>query len=160
MKAGAKRIVLDNKIIGNSDFVKKVLDEHSASTVFVFNTDSGKINIDGNYQENIVDIANNLKKYGLSRIIYHDISANYEFNFDDMANFAQNTKLPVIAAGKLNTLQSIKKLKEIAICNKINLDGLILSKPLYDKTLNLYEVIKLTEAYPYLGDFYSREDIC
>ena len=48
----------------------------------------------------------------------------------------------------------------MASCEKADIEGIILSKPLYDNTLDLYEVIKLIDAYPYIGDFYSREDIC
>ena len=66
----------------------------------------------------------------------------------------------MIACGKLTKKEHIKKLKELSECEGINLEGIILSKPLYDNSLNLYDVIKIIEAYPYIGDFYSHEDIC
>ena len=160
LAVGAGRIVLDNKALKNTDFIKKVLNEYPEKTVVLLNVASGMTKINGDYHENASDIAKNLKSQGLERIIYRDISENYEFNYYDLIALAKNVELPTIACGKLNDLGSIKKLKQMSDCEKVNIEGLILSKPLYDNTLDLYEVIKLIDAYPYIGDFYSREDIC
>ncbi|EKE02068.1 MAG: hypothetical protein ACD_20C00429G0005 [uncultured bacterium] len=160
LAVGAGRIVLDNSALKNMDFIKKVLKDYPDKTVILFNVDSGMTKIDENYHENIIDIINNLKNQGLQRVIYHDTSENYEFNYDDLLALARNTQLPTIATGKLKNLESIKKFKQMASCEKADIEGIILSKPLYDNTLDLYEVIKLIDAYPYIGDFYSREDIC
>lgn len=160
LAAGASRIILDNKVLKNSDFVSQVLKKYPERTIIVFNVDSGRTEINGSYHDNVIDIVNELKKQGLRRIIYHDISANYEFNYDDLIALAKDVQMPVIACGKLNDLKSLKRIRQIATCEDVNIEGVILSKSLYDSTLNLYEVIKLLDAYPYIGDFYSREDIC
>ena len=160
LAAGADRIVLDNKVLANTEFIKRVLQEYPEKTVILFNVNSGMVEVDGNYQDNISDIVKNLEKQGLRRIIYRDASANYKFNYEDLAALAGNITVPIITCGKLNDMESIKKLKEIAECENVDIEGMILSKPLYDNSLDLFEVIKLIEAYPYVGDFYSREDIC
>jgi phosphoribosylformimino-5-aminoimidazole carboxamide ribotide isomerase len=160
LASGASRIVLDNKILKNSDFVDFVLREYPDKTAILFNVDSGMIQIDDGYHENLIDIVENLKNKGLQQAIYRDISTNYELNYDDIIALAKNTGIPLTVCGKLNNIESIKKLKEINKCEELRLKGIILSKPLYDNTLDLFEVIKLIGAYPYVGDFYSREDIC
>jgi len=157
---GASRIVLDNKILYDSDFVENVLENFPDKTAILFNVDSGMTKLNENYHENIIDIANKLKEQGLQRIIYHDISSNYEFNYDDFLNLAKNVDLPMIASGKLINIMSIKRLKLLSECENVNIEGIILSKALYRNHIDLYEVIKLVESYPYIGDFYSREDIC
>jgi len=160
LATGASRIILDNRILKNSDFVSRVLKKYPEKTIIVFNVDSGRTEINENYHDNVIDIINELKKQGLKRVIYHDISLNYEFNYDDLINITKNVQIPVIACGKLNDPKSLKKIRQLAGCENKNIEGIILSKSLYDSTLNLYEVIKLLGAYPYIGDFYSREDIC
>ncbi|MDD3013828.1 MAG: HisA/HisF-related TIM barrel protein [Candidatus Gastranaerophilales bacterium] len=157
---GASRIVLNNEVLHRSDFIKNILENYPDKTVILFNVDSGMTNLNNNYHESIIDITNRLKEQGLQRIIYHDISKNYEFNHDDFLTLAKNVDLSVIASGKLNDISSIKKLKLSSECENMNIEGIILSKALYRNHIDLYEVIKLVGIYPYIGDFYSREDIC
>jgi len=160
LSIGASRIIINNKVLCRSDFVGNVLENFPDKTVILFDVDSGMTKLDDNYHESIVDIVNKLKEQGLQRIIYHDISNNYEFNYDDFFTLAKKVDLPIMASGKLNDMQSIKKLKLLSECDDVNIEGIILSKALYRNHIDLYEVIKLIEAYPYIGDFYSREDIC
>ena len=160
LAAGAGRILIDNLVLHKSDFIEKVLSLYPEKTVIILDVDSGMTKIKDNYHENIIDITKSLTEKGLQRVVYHDSSQNLTFNFDDFANLAKNVKIPVIAAGKLNDMESIKRIKQVADCENISLEGIILSKALYNNSLDLYEVIKLVKAYPYIGDFYSREDIC
>ncbi len=160
LASGAGRIVLDSRSLNNPDFITKVLDDYSDKTIMLFNVNSGSITENENYHGSLSDIVNNLKKQGLEKIIYHDISENFEFNYDDLIATGSSTGLPILACGKINGLSEIKKFKQIAECEGINLEGIILSRPLYNNTINLFDVIKLIEAYPYIGDFYSREDFC
>jgi phosphoribosylformimino-5-aminoimidazole carboxamide ribotide isomerase len=157
---GASRIIIDNKILYHTDFIEDVLENFQDKPVILLNVDSGMTKINDNYHDNIIDITNKLKDQGLQRIIYHDISDNYEFNYDDCIALAVKTGLPVIASGKFDNLSSIEKLKLSSECNDVDIEGIILSKALYRNHIDLYEVIKISEAYPYIGDFYSREDIC
>lgn len=158
--AGASRVVIDNRSLENIDFVKELLLNFEDKVVILFNTHSGITEIKQNYHESVIDITKDLTKSGLRRVIYRDISDNYEFNYDDFFAYSNSINIPVIACGKLTSLESIKKLKRMAERETAIVEGILLSKPLYDNTLDLYEVIKLIEAYPFIGDFYSREDIC
>jgi|GEM_PF-3290983 len=160
LSIGTSRIIVDNEALCYSDFIENILENFPDKTVILLNVDSGMTKTSNNYHESIIDIANKLQEQGLQRIIYHDISSGYEFNYDDFLALAKIVNLPVIASGKIDNIEVIKKLKLLSECENITLEGIILSKALYRNKIDLYEVIKLTEAYPYIGDFYSREDIC
>lgn len=160
LSIGAKRVVIDNNRIENTDEIKEILGKYPEQAVLLINANAGQTAIQNNYQENIVELLKIFESQGLQRVIYRDVSSNYEFNYDDIQNIAQNTNLFIVADNKLDSLEAIKKLKEETKCKQGHLEGIILSKPLYDETLDIFEVIGLIEAYPYIGDFYSREDIC
>ena len=74
--SGAGRVVLDTRVITNTDFLMKVLKEYPENVVILLNIDSGSVETDDNYHENAANLLNNLRKHGLKRFIYHDISKN------------------------------------------------------------------------------------
>jgi len=160
LSLGARRVIISNNSITDSEFIKNILKKYPEETILLLRVNEGMTEIDQGYHEEAKNILYELKKQGLRRFIYHDVSANYEFNYDDFLYLAKESALSALACGKLNKLEAIKKLKQLSSCENIFMDGIILSDPLYKNTLDLYEVIKLVGAYPYIGDFYSREDLC
>ena len=87
-----------------------------------------------------VDLCKELEQIGVNTIVYTDISKDGMLkgpNFDIYKELSQKTSLDIIASGGVTSIDDIKKLRDM------NMYGAIIGKALYDKKLDLKEVIDL-----------------
>ena len=87
-----------------------------------------------------VDLCKELEQIGVKTIVYTDISKDGMLkgpNFDIYKELSQKTSLDIIASGGVTSIDDIKKLRDM------NMYGAIIGKALYDKKLDLKEVIDL-----------------
>jgi phosphoribosylformimino-5-aminoimidazole carboxamide ribotide isomerase len=88
----------------------------------------------------IFDYIKKLKDFGVSKIIYTDIDRDGTkkgLNFKNINKLISITKIPLIVSGGVSKLVEVKKLK------KLNLNGVIIGKAIYDRSLNLNYLIKI-----------------
>ena len=89
---------------------------------------------------NIFDYIKKLQDFGVSKIIYTDIDRDGTkkgLNFKNINKLISITKIPLIVSGGVSKLVEVKKLK------KLNLNGVIIGKAIYDRSLNLNYLIKI-----------------
>ncbi len=88
-----------------------------------------------------MDFSKKLEDFGVSRIIYTDINRDGTkkgVNINKLKKIINTINIPVIASGGVSNISDIKKLKKIN-----QLEGVIIGKAIYDKTIILDNLVKL-----------------
>lgn len=133
---GVYRIVIGTSAIDNIDLVKKVLDEFGKSKVAIsIDLRNGFLVKDG--WGNVTDIhalefALGMKKLGVERIIYQDVSRVGTLSgpdIDGLKRIAVETELKVTAAGGISSYKDLKKIQEL---EKFGVDSVMMSRALYE----------------------------
>ena len=80
--------------------------------------------------------------FGVSRLIYTDINRDGMLsgpNIEALSDFANRSKLKVVASGGVSSLKDINALKDLQV---YGVDQVIIGKAIYDEELNLEEILK------------------
>ena len=88
-----------------------------------------------------IDFAKKLENFGVSKIIYTDINRDGTktgVNLYKLKKIINSINIPVIASGGVSNITDIKKLNNI-----YQLEGVIIGKAIYDKTISLGKLKKL-----------------
>ena len=87
-----------------------------------------------------VDFLNEVNDYGISRLIFTDISRDgtkESPNFEETLKVAEISNCPVIISGGVSSIEDIKKAKTLK-----NIEGVIVGKAIYDGDIKLEELAK------------------
>ena len=126
------------------NILKELIEKYKAEKIVVsIDAKNGKVATHG--WEKVsdidsVDLCKELEQIGVKTIVYTDISKDGMLegpNFDIYKELSQKTSLDIIASGGVTSIDDIKKLRDM------NMYGAIIGKALYDKKLDLKEVIDL-----------------
>ena len=104
-----------------------------------------KISIEGwtkSHSISLLDFAGEAARLPLAAIIYTDITKDGMMsgpNFETTKAIADAVDVPVIASGGINTIDDIKKLKELG-----GISAAIIGRALYEGLLSLPEAIRAT----------------
>ena len=88
-----------------------------------------------------IGFAKKLEDFGVSKIIYTDINRDgtkMGVNLKKLKKIISEINIPVIASGGVSSIEDIKKLYNIG-----QLEGVIIGKAIYDKTISLDKLQKL-----------------
>ena len=135
-EVGVYRIVIGTSAIDNVNFAIKLIEQFGARKIVagvdvrdglvVKNGWLNKTNIKG------IDFALGMKRAGIERIIYQDVSRVGSFsgpNYEGLKEIALATGLKVTAAGGVGSYQDLKKLQEL---EQFGVDSVMMSRPLYE----------------------------
>ncbi len=89
-----------------------------------------------------IDLAKQMEKIGVQTIVFTDISKDGTLagpNVEQLELLQKNVATRVIASGGIASIQDVKKL------NDMNIYGVIIGKALYEKTIDLEEVLEVTK---------------
>ena len=92
------------------------------------------------------DFLEEVKSYGVSRIIYTDINRDgmkTSPNFDETVKIAKLSNCPIVISGGVSSMNDIKKAKEL---NNKKIEGIIVGKAIYDGDIKLDELVKEISA--------------
>ena len=141
---GINRVIVGTMAIENKELLKELIEKYKAEKIVVsIDAKNGKVATHG--WEKVsdidsVDLCKELEQIGVKTIVYTDISKDGMLegpNFDIYKELSQKTSLDIIASGGVTSIDDIKKLRDM------NMYGAIIGKALYDKKLDLKEVIDL-----------------
>ena len=93
-----------------------------------------------------IDFLKEVNSYGVSRIIYTDISrdgSKTSPNLDETVKITELSNCPVVISGGVSSINDIKKAKDLS--NK-NIEGIIVGKAIYDGDIKLEELVKELNA--------------
>ena len=93
-----------------------------------------------------VNFLKEVNDFGLSRLIYTDISKDgtkSSPNFEETEKIAEISNCPVIISGGVSSIDDVKKAKKL---NNKKIEGIIVGKAIYDGDIQLDELAKEIDA--------------
>ncbi|CAM4026741.1 1-(5-phosphoribosyl)-5-[(5-phosphoribosylamino)methylideneamino]imidazole-4-carboxamide isomerase [Bacillus wiedmannii] len=89
-----------------------------------------------------IDLAKQMENVGVQTIVFTDISKDGTLagpNLEQLELLQKSVSIRLIASGGVASIQDVKKL------NDMNIYGVIIGKALYEKTIDLEEVLEVTK---------------
>ena len=147
--AGVEKVILGSAAIKDKNFLKKACETFPNKIALGLDAKDGYLSVFG-WKENsnllALDFLKEVNNFGISRIIYTDISRDgmkQSPNFEETSKVADNSNCPVIISGGVSSIDDIKKAKEL---NNKNFEGIIVGKAIYDGDINLDELVRELDA--------------
>ena len=143
---GVDKIVLGTAAVENIEFLKKACEIYKDKIVLALDVRNGLIALSGWKRQTKISALEFIKKIenlGLSRIIYTDIEKDGTKtgpNIKETINLSEKIKIPIIISGGVSSIADIFKIKEM---KPKNIEGIIIGKAIYDKSIELKELSKI-----------------
>ena len=141
VRIGVSRIILGTAALENEVLLNQVVDSYGKKIVVSLDAKNGILMKNGWLEPSkneLMPTVKELEKKGLQTIIYTDTVKDgtlTEPNYDAIQLLKESTKLNTIVAGGISSFDQIKRLK------KMNIDGVIIGRALYEGKINLKEVL-------------------
>ncbi|HOQ16701.1 MAG TPA: 1-(5-phosphoribosyl)-5-[(5-phosphoribosylamino)methylideneamino]imidazole-4-carboxamide isomerase [Defluviitaleaceae bacterium] len=147
LSLGVARVIFGTAAVKNPELVKEAIDLFGADKIVVgIDAKDGKVAVEG-WEElssvSAVDLALQMKKMGVRTIVYTDISKDgmlSGLNIQATKELIDATGMDIIASGGVASLTDLEKV------SKINAEGVIIGKALYQGSIDLKEAISLYEG--------------
>jgi phosphoribosylformimino-5-aminoimidazole carboxamide ribotide isomerase len=145
IKNGVSTVVVGTMALQNPKILKKACDLFPGRIAVALDVRNNFLAIKGWVKQTRTDCLDFLKKLenlGLSRIIYTDINRDGTktgININKLVKIIEKVNIPVVVSGGISNIKDIKQLKKINY-----LQGVIIGKAIYDGTINLNKLQKLS----------------
>lgn len=140
---GIQRVIIGTAAIENPELVEEAASKYPNRIVVGIDAKDGRVATRGwasDTGEDPVRLANEMKKRGITTIIYTDIARDGMLTGPNVAavkNMAEQTGMEIIASGGMSVTDDVKAVKEAGA------KGVIIGKALYTGGIALSEAIKL-----------------
>jgi len=143
---GASRVILGTILWKDKVLAKKLFEDFSEKIIAGIDARGGYVAIEG--WQNVLSIdalnfAGEMERLSARRIIYTDIKRDGTLkgpNITNIEKMVKNVNIPLISSGGITSLDDIKKLKRL---ETKGLEGVILGKALYKRTILLEDALRL-----------------
>ncbi|MDD2736488.1 MAG: 1-(5-phosphoribosyl)-5-[(5-phosphoribosylamino)methylideneamino]imidazole-4-carboxamide isomerase [Desulfuromonadaceae bacterium] len=149
LSLGISRIIIGTAAQRNPELVREACARFPGQIVVGIDAKNGMVAVQG-WAEltdiTAVDLARKFEGFGVSAIIYTDISRDGMLqgpNLEATKALAEAVSIPVIASGGVSSLKDIKNLMAI---ESSGVSGVITGKAVYTGAINLNEAIALTKG--------------
>ena len=145
IKNGVSTVVVGTMAIQNPKILRKACDLFPGRIAVALDVRNNFLAIKGWVKQTRIDCLDFIKKLenlGLSRIIYTDINRDGTktgININKLVKIIENVNIPVVVSGGISNIKDVKQLKKINY-----LQGVIIGKAIYDGTINLNKLQKLS----------------
>jgi phosphoribosylformimino-5-aminoimidazole carboxamide ribotide isomerase len=145
IKNGVSTVVVGTMAVQNPKILKKACDLFPGRIAVALDVRNNFVAIKGWVKQtriNFLDFLKKLENLGLSRIIYTDINRDGTktgINIKKLVKIIETVNIPVVASGGISNIRDVKQLKKIDY-----LQGVIIGKAIYDGTINLNKLQKLS----------------
>ena len=142
-EAGVEKVILGSAAIKDKNFLKAACENFPNKIALGLDAKDGYLSVSGwkeNSNQLTLDYLKKVNNYGVSRLIYTDISRDgmkQSPNFEETSKVAELSNCPVIISGGVSSIDDIKKAKSLK-----NVEGIIVGKAIYDGDINLDELLK------------------
>ena len=143
---GVDKVIIGTAAVDNINFLQEACSLFKNRIALALDVRSKLIALSGwKKQTNIsaIDFAHKIRNFGVSRIIYTDINKDGTKkgpNIDDTVDFAKKINISTIVSGGISSISDIINIKKL---NSSKIEGVIVGKAIYDKSINLKELSKL-----------------
>ncbi|MBN1895785.1 1-(5-phosphoribosyl)-5-[(5-phosphoribosylamino)methylideneamino]imidazole-4-carboxamide isomerase [bacterium] len=143
---GVSRVVLGSSLLERPEMAEKAVQKYGSDAVTAgIDMKGGKVSIRGWLKDTPVDgldLACNLKKAGLTRVILTDIASDGMLQgprLERMTEIADRTGLAVTVSGGVGSLDDLARIAE---CRNNGIEAVIVGKAVYEKKLDLAEAVR------------------
>lgn len=147
---GVDRVILGTVAIDNPELVAAAIKKFGEESIVLgLDARDGKVAIEGwdiTSEKSAVDLALEMKAIGIKRINYTDIARDGTLkgvNIPAVEEMARKTGISIIASGGVSTLEDLREVKKLV---EVGVEGAIMGKSLYEKTISLEDALKLADA--------------
>ncbi len=150
LNIGVTRIIIGTMALENPELFSKICKKYPGSVGVSLDVEGNKLKSRGWVQDSgkiIDEILPKMADLGAAFVIYTDIERDgmhSELNFSEIGRLTKLSPLPLIAAGGVSTMESVRKLYPLTINS--NLEGIISGRAIYENTLNLKEALDWIQA--------------
>ena len=143
---GVKRVILGSVAVKNPELVKEACAKYGERIVVGIDAKAGIVAVDGwgvSGNVDVITLAKEMAKAGVKTIIYTDISRDGTLagvNVEATAKLARESGINIVASGGVKSTADIKALLPY---EKDGIEGVIVGKSIYMKTLDLAEAIEI-----------------
>ena len=143
---GVKRVILGSVAVKNPKLVKEACTKYGERIVVGIDAKDGIVAVDGwgvSGNVDVITLAKEMAKAGVKTIIYTDISRDGTLagvNVEATAKLARESGINIVASGGVKSTADIKALLPY---EKDGIEGVIVGKSIYMKTLDLAEAIEI-----------------
>ena len=116
--SGVEKVILGSGAIKNKEFLKEACQKFKNQIALGLDAKDGNLSVSG-WKENLniktLDFLKEVNSYGVSRIIYTDISrdgSKTSPNLDETVKITELSNCPVVISGGVSSINDIKKAKE------------------------------------------------
>lgn len=147
LNLGVTRIIIGTMALENFALFEKICKKYPGRVGVSLDVEGKKLKTRGWVEDSgkeIDEILPKLQQAGCAFTIYTDIERDgmhSELNFEEVERLAALSPLPLIAAGGVSTIESVKKL--LPLSKTSSLEGIISGRAIYEGTLNLQEAMDL-----------------
>lgn len=145
IEAGATRVIIGTAAVKNPELVEEAVKLYGDKIAVGIDAKNGMVAITG-WEEvsdiSALDLCLKMKKIGIKTVIYTDISKDGMMcgpNIEATKELIEKTGLDIIASGGVSSMMDLENV------NRINAQGVIIGKALYNGALNLKEVVEKFE---------------
>ena len=145
VKSGVDKVIIGTAGVENKNLLKTACEKFKNKIAISLDVKDGFIFLSGwKKQTNILasDFLNEVKNFGISRIIYTDINKDGTKkgpNIKDTVELSSKVKIPFVISGGISSIEDVKKIKSL---NDSNIEGVIVGKSIYDGDIKINELVK------------------
>jgi phosphoribosylformimino-5-aminoimidazole carboxamide ribotide isomerase len=142
LNLGLERVVIGTRAIGNFHWFSQITNKFENKIALALDAKGSKVATHAWTQktgQDFIEFAAKADELPLAAIIYTDITKDGMMegpNFERTKALTEQMKTPIVASGGVDSVENIRKLKEL------NLQGIIIGRALYEKILSLPDAIK------------------
>ena len=148
---GVSYIIIGTAAVKNPGFLHEACDAFPGHIMVGLDAREGKVATDGWSKltgHDVVDLAKRFEDYGVEAVIYTDIGRDGMLtgvNIEATVRLAQALVVPVIASGGLNSLDDVRRLREL---EAEGITGCIAGRAIYEGRLDFAAALKAAAGEP------------
>jgi len=150
LEEGVSRIILGTIAVNDPELVKEACNLFPNQIAVGIDARAGKVAVNGWVEESDIEateLAKMFEDVGVSTIIYTDIDRDGTgegVNIISTISLAQSTSIPVIASGGVGSVDDLKLVRD---AYEYGVEGVIVGKALYDKTIKAEDALKVAAGH-------------